>query len=200
MSGGASGGGTAADPGPAGYREGLTALAADDPATAAQRLRAALAEDATERAGYLPWFHLGQALVAQGQCEEGLKALDASERQGALAGTPEAALLPALRASCSAAPEVAAELVPVDEAIALLERQIAEIEGSKTSSEVAAMWASKPQLAADFEAAKKLVADARALAARARAEKKLDLAFQAGDAVADARAKLAAVLRAASGG
>ena len=200
MSGGASGGGTAADPGPAGYREGLTALAADDPATAAQRLRAALAEDATERAGYLPWFHLGQALVARGQCEEGLKALDASERQGALAGTPEAALLPALRASCSAAPEVAAELVPVDEAIALLERQIAEIEGSKTSSEVAAMWASKPQLAADFEAAKKLVADARALSARARVEKKLDLAFQAGDAVADARAKLAAVLRAASGG
>lgn len=199
MSGGANGGAAAAVPSPASYREGLSALAANDPASAAQRLRGALAADGRERAGYLPWFHLGQALVAQGQCEEGLKALDTSERQGALAGTPEAALLPALRSTCSAAPEVAAELAPVDEAIALLERQIAEIEGSKTSSEVAAMWASSPGLAADFEAAKKLVAGARTLAARARSEKSLDLAYQAGDAASDARAKLAAVLRAAAG-
>jgi hypothetical protein len=179
---------------------GLTARAAGDGAGAAPRRRGALALDGRERAGYLPWFHLGHALVAQGQCDEGLKALAASESQGALAGTPEAAKLPALRAACTPALDVERELTAVDAAVALLERQIAEIEGSKTSSEVAAMWAAKPQLAADFESAKKLVADARALAARARAERKLDLAYQAGDAASDARAKLAAVLRAASGG
>lgn len=190
-------GGDAGDA-PAGYRAGLAALAAGDPATAAAQLRAALAADGRERSGYLPWFHLGQALIATGQCEEGLKALAAAEHQGALAGSPEAALLPTLRATCRSAPDLEAQLHPVDEAIATLERQIAEVEGSKTSAEVAAMWAGKPKLAVDFESAKSKVAEARRLAGRARAERSLDLAFRAGDAAADARERLAAVLRAAS--
>ena len=183
---------------PAAYREGLTALAARDSATAAKRLRAAIAADGVERRGYLPWFHLGQALVTGGDCDEGLKALDASERQGVVASTPEAALLPTLRAGCATAPDVEQQLRPVDEALSLLERQIAEVEGSKTAAEVAAMWASRPQLEADLEATKRLVDRAEKLAARARSERQLDLAFQAADAAADARAKLAAVLRAAA--
>ncbi len=197
MNGTEPGGGDGANV-PVAYREGLTALAARDPVTAAKRLRAAVAADGVERRGYLPWFHLGQALVTGGDCDEGLKALDASERQGVVASTPEAALLPTLRAGCATAPDVEQQLRPVDEAVSLLERQIAEVEGSKTAAEVAAMWASRPQLEADFEATKRLVDQAEKLAARARSERQLDLAFQAADAAADARAKLAAVLRAAS--
>jgi tRNA A-37 threonylcarbamoyl transferase component Bud32 len=183
---------------PEGYSEGLSALAARDPATAARKLREAITEDGVERRGYLPWFHLGQALVAAGECTEGLKALDASERQGALASSPEASMLPALRASCAAQPEIERQLRPVDEALALLDRQIAEVEGSRTASEVAAMWASRPQLESDFQATKSLVEQAKRLAARAREEHQLDLAFQAADTAADARAKLAGVLREAA--
>ena len=180
----------------AAYLAGTDALARGDAAEAARHLRAALALDGDERPGYLPWFELGRALIAAGDCAEGLKALAASERAGVVLASPAADSLPALRAACQPVPELEAELVPVAQAIATLERQIAEIEGSQTSGEVAAMWAADAALSADFATAKELVAEAAKLLAQARAERNLDLAYQAGDRAADARAKLAAVLRA----
>ncbi len=182
--------------GPAAYREALGALASGDSAGAARRLREQLLADATERPGYLPHFHYGQALIALGQCEEGLKALAESERQGVLAASPEGSLVAGLRQRCAAVPDVDDQLRPVEEALTLLERQIAEIEGSRTSTAVASLWAARPQLAQDYERARELVAEARQLTGEARTGGDLGRAFDAADRAADARDRLAGVLRA----
>ena len=181
---------------PAGYSSALAALAANDAAGASRQLRELLLSDRAERPGYLPHFYYGQALATLGQCDEALKSLSESERQGVLAASPEGALLPAARARCSGSPDLEAQLQPVESTLALLDQQIAEIEGSKTSTAVSRLWSSRPELEADLERARRLAGEARALMTRARSGGDLDLAFEAADRASDARDRLAGVLRA----
>ncbi|GMU65435.1 MAG: hypothetical protein AMXMBFR36_17090 [Acidobacteriota bacterium] len=193
------GGGDEAGGGADPYRTALAALAGGDADGAARRLRELLLENPKERAGYLPHFYYGQALAALGQCEEALAALAESESQGVLVTSPEGAMVASVRARCAALPELDSQLAPVEEALLLLDRQIAEIEGSKTSSEVAALWRSRADLSADYDRARALASEARQLARQARESGDLDLAFQAADRAADARDRLTGVLRAIDG-
>jgi tRNA A-37 threonylcarbamoyl transferase component Bud32/TolA-binding protein len=191
---GMTGGGAAGTDDP--YRTALAALAGGDAAGAARQLREVLLADPKERSGYLPHFYYGQALATLGDCEAALAALAESEGQGVLASSPEAAMVAAVRARCAALPALDSQLAPVEEALLLLDRQIAEIEGSKTSSEVAELWRSRADLSADYDRARELTSEARQLARQARESGDLDLAFQAADRAADARDRLAGVLRA----
>jgi len=186
MSGSGGGTGGAEDP----YRTALAALAGGDAAGAARQLREVLLADPQERSGYLPHFYYGQALATLGDCEAALAALAESEGQGVLASSPEGAMVAAVRARCAALPELDSQLKPVEEALLLLDRQIAEIEGSKTSSEVAALWRSRADLSSDYDRARELTSEARQLARQARESGDLDLAFQAADRAADARDRL----------
>lgn len=188
-------GGAAADPASDAYRQALAALSAGDAEAAAAGLRQQLLADARERPGYLPHFHYGQALIALGRCEDGLAALVESERQGVLASSPEGALVATLRERCAAPLDLERELRPVEEALALLDRQVAEIEGSRTSTAVAELWASRPDLTADFTRTRELMAESRRAIEAARQNADLDLAYQAADLAADARARLTGILR-----
>ncbi|HSM14954.1 MAG TPA: protein kinase [Thermoanaerobaculia bacterium] len=176
------------------YVQGLGALERGDLAAAAASFRLAVTRDGVERPDYLPYFFLGQALAQARSCEEAIKALEISEAQGAIQASPQAALLPSARALCAAAPEIDEPLRLTETALAELERQVAEVEASRISTEVARLWAAEPDLLADFEAAKKMVEDGRALATRAREQGDLGLAYEASDTVADARTRLSRVL------
>ena len=150
MTGGANGGGDLPEQ-TAEYSEAIAAIAARDGEAAARLLRGLLTADRRERPGYLPHFYYGQALAALGQCEEALKSFDESERQGVIAGQPEAASLPAARAQCASAPElpdVETPLRQVESTLATLDAQIAELEGTRASAEVARIWKRLPPSAA----------------------------------------------------
>jgi tRNA A-37 threonylcarbamoyl transferase component Bud32 len=198
--GGGDGGAGAATVPPA-YGEALAALAAQDPETAARLLRGVLTTDRTERAGFLPHFYYGQALAALGECEEALRSFDASERQGAIAGQPEAASLPGARQRCASVPpppDLETPLRQVETTLAELDRKIAEIEGTRASAEVARVWQANPELGRALAGVQDKVRRARDLSSRARAERDLGLAFQAGDLAADARDELAGLLTSVS--
>lgn len=186
---------------PPAYGQALAALAAQDAETAARLLRGVLTTDRTERAGFLPHFYYGQALAALGQCEEALQSFDASERQGAIAGQPEAASLPGARQRCAAAPpppDLETPLRQVESTLAELDRKIAEIEGTRASAEVARVWEANPELGRGLAGVQAKVRRAREIAAKARTERDLGLAFEAGDLAADARDQLASLLSSVS--
>ena len=75
------------------YREGLTAAEAKQWDLAAERFRQAIARDANERPGYFPHYWLGVAYDELHETSKALAEWRESQRQGAIKGTPEEALM-----------------------------------------------------------------------------------------------------------
>jgi hypothetical protein len=106
------------------YLKARDALEKSDWAEAATLLRRALQEEPQENAKvkfygvrlepYVPHFHLGEALVKIGQCDEAMRELDESERQGVVQGlASEYARLKSYRDQCRPAARPPTSIPPV---------------------------------------------------------------------------------------
>jgi serine/threonine-protein kinase len=192
---------------PESYRQGLVALDAGDPAAAARLLRTAIVEAPVAGPGYAPQLQYARALAAAGDCAGALAALPGAEADATLGAEERATraqLAATVRGQCATAVppaggELAATLAGVDEVVALLERHLSEIAGTKANAAVRDLFAHEPDLDGELTVVAGLVADAKRLAAEARAKGDLGAAYQAGDRAADARARLAAVERRLAG-
>lgn len=94
------------------YRKGIEAVDLKQWSDVASRMREAIAENPKEGEKvklyglrfevYLPYFYLGLALVNSGDCDGAVKALSASEDQGAIRNTPRLPELMSARKGCEA--------------------------------------------------------------------------------------------------
>ncbi len=92
------------------YRKGIEAVDRKRWAEVAQHMREAISQNPKEGAAvklygtrfetYLPHFHLGYALAQTGDCAGALRALEASESQGAVRASPSYRLLGDAKAAC----------------------------------------------------------------------------------------------------
>ncbi len=94
------------------YAAGIAAAAAKRWDVAAQRFREAIAGDATERAGYFPHYWLGVAYDELHDTAKAVAEWRESQRQRAIAGTPEEAAMKA-RMSAQMRSVVLHPLVPI---------------------------------------------------------------------------------------
>src|SRR5947209_12469428 len=75
------------------YRDGVAAAQAKQWEVAAERFRQAIASDPNERPGYFPHYWLGVAYDELHQTSNAFAEWRESQRQGAIKGTPEEAII-----------------------------------------------------------------------------------------------------------
>jgi len=176
------------------YTQGVAALERQDPATAIPLLRAAAGHDPIERDGYLPFFHLGTALAATGDCDAAEVAFATSAGQSAVGRSPDAsAELKAAREAC-AAKGLEPELVEFEAQVGALEEQVKALARDRSDRDLAELWRD-PELGRELDRVSSLLREARALIGSARQKRSREPLFTAQDRFADAQLALGALLK-----
>ncbi len=179
---------------PDGYRQGLAALERQEPAAAIPLLRSAAGRDPIERDGYLPFFQLGVALAASGDCDAAEVAFTTSLGQAAVSRSTEAmAQLAAARKECASI-GVEPELVEFESQVAALEAQVKALAADRSNRDLAELWRD-PELGTELDRVESLLREARALIDSARKEGSRDPLYAAQDRFADAQLALGALLK-----
>ena len=179
---------------PYGYAQGLAALARHEPAAAIPLLRSAAGRDPIERDGYLPFFQLGVALAASGDCEAAEVAFTTSLGQAALGRNADAvAQVDAARKEC-AARGLEPELVAFESQVAGLEAQVKALQGDRSNRDLAELWRD-PALGVELNRVASLLREARTLIDAARQKGSRDPLYAAQDRFADAQLALGALLK-----
>lgn len=133
------------------YRDGLEALGAERWESAVAAFRAAIEDRPEEaqrvpgtlfrRTPYLPYFHLGVALVRLGDCPAALGAFAESERQGVVRQLPEYEELRRRREDCRAQLARISALEKAQDAAARAETAAAALRRMRDDPELATVWA-----------------------------------------------------------
>ncbi|MEO8276566.1 MAG: protein kinase [Thermoanaerobaculia bacterium] len=179
---------------PADYTHGLSALARQEPGEAIPLLRSAAGHDPIEHDGYLPFFELGVALAASGDCEAAEVAFTTSLGQGAVTRSAEAvAQMASARAECTKT-GLEPELVAFETQVTALEAQVKALEGDRSNRDLAQLWRD-PAIGRELDRVASLLRDARTLTDSARKKGSRDPLFAAQDRFADAQLALGALLK-----
>jgi len=179
---------------PDSYGKGLEALERHEPAAAVPLLRSAAGRDPLERDGYLPFFHLGVALAASGDCAAAEVAFNTSLGQAAVGRSADAmAQVVAARQECAAV-GLEPELVEFESQVAALEAQVKALEGDRSNRDLAELW-SDPALGQELDRVASLLREARTLIDSARKKGSRDPLYAAQDRFADAQLALGALLK-----
>ena len=176
------------------YTSGLAALARHEPGAAIPLLRSAAGRDPIERDGYLPFFQLGVALAASGDCDAAEVAFTTSIGQTAVARSADAmAQMASARGEC-ARTGLESELVEFESQVTALEAQVKALEGDRSNRDLAELWRD-PALGRELDRVASLLREARALTDSARKKGSRDPLFAAQDRFADAQLALGALLK-----
>lgn len=176
------------------YTQGVAALERHEPDKAIALLRAAAGRDPIERDGYLPFFHLGAALAATGDCDAAEVAFATSSGQTAVGRNPDAsAQLLAARQVC-AAKGLEPELVEFEAQVSALETQVKALEGDRSNRDLEELWRD-PALGRELDRVASLLREARVLVGSARQKGAREPLFTAQDRFADAQLALGALLK-----
>ena len=179
---------------PGEYAQGLAALERHEPLAAVPLLRSAAGRDPIERDGYLPFFHLGVALAATGDCAAAEVAFTTSTAQTAVGRSAEAlARMVAARQECAAI-GLEPELVAFESQVAALEAQVKTLEGDRSNRDLAELWR-EPALGRELDRVASLLRDARGLVEQARRQGSREPLYSAQDRFADAQLALGALLK-----
>lgn len=179
---------------PEDYTKGLAALERHEPEAAIPLLRSAAGHDPIERDGYLPFFHLGVALAATGDCDAAEVAFSTSIGQTALGRSAEAsAQATATREKCASL-GLEPELVEFESQLAGLEAQVKALDADRANRDLAQLWRD-PALGRELDRVASLLREARALTDSARKKGSRDPLFAAQDRFADAQLALGALLK-----
>ncbi len=179
---------------PDSYGKGLEALERHEPAAAVPLLRSAAGRDPIERDGYLPFFHLGVALAASGDCAAAEVAFNTSIGQAAVGRSADAmAQVVSARQECASV-GLEPELVEFESHVAALEAQVKALEADRSNRDLAELWRD-PALGQELDRVASLLREARTLIDSARKKGSRDPLFAAQDRFADAQLALGALLK-----
>lgn len=179
---------------PDSYGKGLEALERHEPAAAVPLLRSAAGRDPIERDGYLPFFHLGVALAASGDCAAAEVAFNTSIGQAAVGRSADAmAQVVSARQECASV-GLEPELVEFESHVAALEAQVRALEADRSNRDLAELWRD-PALGQELDRVASLLREARTLIDSARKKGSRDPLFAAQDRFADAQLALGALLK-----
>ncbi len=179
---------------PAEYSKGLAALERHEPGAAIPLLRSAAGRDPIERDGYLPFFHLGVALAASGDCDAAEVAFSTSIGQTAVGRSADAmAQVVSARKECASV-GLEPELIEFASQVAALEAQVKALEGDRSNRSLAELWRD-PALGRELDRVASLLGESRALLDSARKKGSRDPLYAAQDRFADAQLALGALLK-----